>query len=152
MYSIQVLRPYLLNEEFGTRTDYYALRWLISINDPSWHLIRGRQGCSEHEYSVKYKKGKYNVIEGTISRIPTQRNKSESTEDNLPYFLTEISSIFFINRDLEERDKCLAIEEIPEFEEISKQICIEEILREQVLDDLCRQGKNKWTSTQVLST
>lgn len=52
--------PYILNTEFDAYIDQYALKWLMTINDPSGWLIRWRlrlsEFVSEFVFKVNYKK------------------------------------------------------------------------------------------------
>lgn len=42
VWSLQTLRPYLLGAPFTVYTDHSALRWLLSITEPSGRLMRWR--------------------------------------------------------------------------------------------------------------
>jgi len=68
VWGIQVLRPYLLWDEFDAHTDHYALRWLMTIKDPSGRLMRWRLRLSEFRFIPKYKKGMNNAIADMASR------------------------------------------------------------------------------------
>ncbi len=54
--AIQTLRPYLLNVEFDSHTDHYALKWLMTITEPSGRLMRWRLRLSEYRFVIRYKK------------------------------------------------------------------------------------------------
>jgi hypothetical protein len=89
VWGITVLRPYLLDAEFDAHTDHYALKWLMTISDPSGRLMGWRLRLSEFRFVVKYKKGKHNAIADMLSRLPTMANAEPKQELELPFFNTE---------------------------------------------------------------
>ena len=46
------LRPYLLGDEFVLNTDHYALKWLMTVQNPSGRLLRWRLRLCEFRYQL----------------------------------------------------------------------------------------------------
>lgn len=56
LWALQTLRPYLMGANFTITTDHAALRWLMSITEPSRRLMRWRLWLAEFEFDFTYKK------------------------------------------------------------------------------------------------
>ncbi len=56
VWGIKILRPYLLGNPFKAYTDDEALRWLMTIDDPSGQLMRWLLRLSEFDFTPCSKK------------------------------------------------------------------------------------------------
>ena len=89
VYGVTICRPYLQQEKFIAHTDHSALRWLMTISDPSGRLQRWRLRLSEFDFVVMYKKGKENTIADALSRSTTQGEAIEKNDHEIPCYLTQ---------------------------------------------------------------
>ena len=51
VWAVTTLRPYIEGQKFVVRTDHDALRWLLTLNDPSGRLSAG--GCAYRSSTSK---------------------------------------------------------------------------------------------------
>lgn len=58
IWATKLFRCYLLGRQFTLITDHAALRWMLSLRDPSSRLTRWALRLSEFEYKVEHKPGK----------------------------------------------------------------------------------------------
>ena len=58
-------------ERFVVYTDHAALRWLLTIQEPSGRLIRWRLRLAQCDFEVLYKKGKINTQADALSSLKT---------------------------------------------------------------------------------
>ena len=102
VWTLKTLRPYLLYEKFTVHTDHAALRWLLTIEEPSGRLMRWRLRLCEYTFTVKYKKGKANVHGDALSRLRTRAETVADDWDEIPSFLMELenSDVFDVQLDL----------------------------------------------------
>jgi hypothetical protein len=54
VWAIILLRSYLERTRFTIRTDKVALKWLLSLKDPSGRLARWRLRLAEYELTIQY--------------------------------------------------------------------------------------------------
>ena len=52
VWSTLTLRPYLEGSHFKVRTDHNALKWMLTLNDPSGRLMRWRLRLMEYDYEM----------------------------------------------------------------------------------------------------
>ena len=77
-------------ERFTVYTDHAALRWLLTIAEPSGRLARWRLRLSEFEFEIKYKKGTKNTQADALSRLPTDSETVfDPDADVVPVYLAE---------------------------------------------------------------
>lgn len=79
VWSVKYFRCYLYGRSFALYTDHSAIRWLLSISDPSSGLTRWALKLAEYDYQVYHKPGVKNTNADCLSRIVC-KNKCE----NLP--------------------------------------------------------------------
>lgn len=90
IWGLKTLRPYLMNENFTVYTDHEALRWILTINDPSGRHIRWRLSLAEFDFELKYKKGNGNAKADALSRLNIINNATlHDDHDNIPISLIE---------------------------------------------------------------
>lgn len=83
IWAIKYFRPYLYGRKFVIYTDHRPLIWLMSLKDPDSKLTRWRLRLAEYDYTVVYKKGKYNTNADALSRAKIFHNSAESLVVNL---------------------------------------------------------------------
>lgn len=64
------MRHYLEGYHFVIITDHKSLKWLNSIQSLSGRIASWTLDMMQHDYKVKYPKGKHNVIADSLSRSP----------------------------------------------------------------------------------
>ena len=89
VWALKTLRAYLLYEEFTVHTDHSALRWLLTIQEPSGRLMRWRLRLAEYNFQIKYKTGTTNVHADALSRLRTNAETVQDDWDEIPSFLLE---------------------------------------------------------------
>jgi hypothetical protein len=57
VWAIIHLRPYLEQTRFIVRPDQVALRWLLSLKDPSGRLARWGLRLAEFDFDIQYRPG-----------------------------------------------------------------------------------------------
>lgn len=66
-WSTKYFRCYLLGRDFKILTDHSALRWLLSVREPSSRLMKWLLRLSEFNYTVEHKAGKRHTNADGIS-------------------------------------------------------------------------------------
>ena len=70
VWSTLTLRPYLEGSHFKVRTDHNALKWMLTLNDPSGRLMRWRLRLMEYDYEIVYRPGLKHQVPDALSRLP----------------------------------------------------------------------------------
>lgn len=78
VWATKYFRPYLFGRKFTILTDHKPLQWIMNIKEPNSRLTRWRLKLSEYDFSVVYKKGKYNTNADALSRIEIHNEESSS--------------------------------------------------------------------------
>lgn len=68
VWSTKYFRCYLLGRPFKVITDHAALKWMLSLKDPSSRLMRWSLRLAEFEFSVEHKPGKKHTNADGLSR------------------------------------------------------------------------------------
>eukprot|EP00171_Calliarthron_tuberculosum_P000592 IDg592t1 len=89
VFGVLTCRPYLLGLPFVVNTDHSALRWLMTINDPSGRLMRWRLRLAEYDFIVKYRPGHTHCHADAASRVPTKAPVKEILDFDVPCFASE---------------------------------------------------------------
>ena len=76
VWSVKMLRHYLIGRPFDLVTDHAALPWLFHTKDPKGIYARWIMTLQEYQMKVRFRKGKKNQNTDTLSRIPRQENAS----------------------------------------------------------------------------
>lgn len=68
VWATKHFRCYLYGRKFVLLTDHQALRWLLTVKDPSSRLSRWQQRLAEFDYEPQYKPGKNHSNADALSR------------------------------------------------------------------------------------
>lgn len=68
VWATKYFRCYLLGRQFKVITDHAALKWLLSLKDPSSRLVRWTLRLAEFNYTVEHKAGKRHTNADALSR------------------------------------------------------------------------------------
>ena len=68
--GIKRFHPYLSGQKFTVHTDHNALKWLMSIQDPSGRLARWSMLIQNFDFDIIHRPGKANGNADALSRRP----------------------------------------------------------------------------------
>ena len=87
IWAVLTLRPYLEGSHFIVRTDHNALRWMMTLNDPTGRLMRWRLRLLEFDYEIVYRPGRVHQVPDALSRlIRAGEDEEEDIDEELPTF------------------------------------------------------------------
>ena len=86
VWAVTTLRPYIEGQKFTVRTDHDALRWLLTLSDPSGRLMRWRLRLSEFDFEIQYRPGRVHQVPDALSRLITPGSDSRPVDDEIPTF------------------------------------------------------------------
>jgi hypothetical protein len=70
VYGIAMCRPYIYGRRFKILTDHMALKWLLSLKNPTGRLARWLWKIQEYDFEVIHKPGKLHQNVDALSRAP----------------------------------------------------------------------------------
>lgn len=83
--ALEHWRCYLENgRTFTVYTDHAALKWFLSLTNPTGRLARWGVRLSAFDFSIKHRKGKDNVVPDSLSRIVPVTALSSDPPSSLP--------------------------------------------------------------------
>ena len=83
VWATKYFRPYLFGRKFKILTDHKPLQWMMNLKEPNSRLTRWRLRLSEYDFTVTYKKGKYNTNADALSRVEIYNEELDSIIDEL---------------------------------------------------------------------
>ena len=86
VWDITTLRPYLEGTKFTVRTDDDALRWMLTLTEPSGILMRWRLRLSEFDFKIVYRPGRVHQVPDALSRLVRPTRDTKPVEDEIPTF------------------------------------------------------------------
>jgi hypothetical protein len=87
VWAILHLRLYLERTRFTVRSDQVALRWLLSLKDPSGRLARWRIRLAEFDFEIQYRPGITNSVADGCSLVPAKGGDTTDIDDDIPCFV-----------------------------------------------------------------
>ena len=85
VWAVMTLRPYIEGQKFVVRTDHDALRWLLTLNDPSGRLMCWRLRLSEFDFEIQYPPGRVHQVPDALSRLLTPGGSDDRpVDDDIP--------------------------------------------------------------------
>ena len=90
IWGLQTLRPYVEGTHILIRTDHAALRWLVTLKDPTGRLARWSYKLSTVDYEIIYRPGRQHQVPDALSRLLTFERESDPVQppidDDIPTF------------------------------------------------------------------
>ena len=96
VWSVLSLRPYIEGTHVKVRTDHVALRWMLTLNDPTGRLMRWRLRLMEFDYEIVYRPGRVHQVPDALSRLPQPEDAegvADDVDDTIPTFLKDVADI-----------------------------------------------------------
>ncbi|KAH8236346.1 hypothetical protein KR032_010570, partial [Drosophila birchii] len=69
-WAVRKMRCYIEGYRFEVITDYQALKWLNSIDNPTGRIARWALELQQYQYDVHYRRGAQNLVADGLSRQP----------------------------------------------------------------------------------
>lgn len=73
VWAVRHFRCYIYGRQFELLTDCHALRWLMTVRDPSSRLARWNLLLQEYNFEIKHKSGRAHANADALSRADTIR-------------------------------------------------------------------------------
>ncbi len=89
IWSVQILRPYPERKHFVLYTDHQTLKWLLNLSDASSRLARWRLRLLEFYFTVKHKRGTWNIVADAVSRLATCGSTPVDPDLDVPGLMVE---------------------------------------------------------------
>ena len=86
VWAITKLRPHIEGQKFVVRTDQDALRWLLTLSDPSGRLMRWRLRLSEFHFEIQYHQDRVHQVPDASSRLITPGSDPKPVDDDITTF------------------------------------------------------------------
>ena len=84
--AVTTLRSYLEGQKFTVRSDHDALRWLLTLTEPSGRLMRWRLRLSEFDFEIHYRLGRVHQVPDALSRQISPSTDKKPVDDEIPTF------------------------------------------------------------------
>ena len=98
IWAVLTLRPYLEGSHFKVRTDHNALKWMLTLNDPTGRLMRWRLRLSEFDYEIVYRPGLKHQVPDALSRLPRpESNPEDEVDERIPTFVDTVEEARLVN-------------------------------------------------------
>jgi len=81
VWSVRYLRVYLIDRHFEIVTDHSALKWLMTIREPTGRLMRWSLYLQQYSFDISHRAGKSHTNADTLSR-PFSKDSNKSSENN----------------------------------------------------------------------
>ena len=78
VWAVKYLTHYLYGTKFTIITDHSALKWLMSIKEPTGRLMRWAMILQCYDFEIVYRAGACHQNADALSRIPEKQNDSRS--------------------------------------------------------------------------
>jgi len=72
IWAIRKLRCYLEGYRFEGTTDYLALKWLNSIDNPTGRIAHWALEVQQYQFDVTYRRGSQKIVADALSRQPLE--------------------------------------------------------------------------------
>lgn len=93
VWATKYFRPYLFGRKFKIITDHKPLQWMMNLKEPNSRLTRWRLRLSEYDFTVIYKKGKFNTNADALSRIEIHNDEVDTYSNSVVESIKELSSM-----------------------------------------------------------
>jgi transposase InsO family protein len=121
VWAVLMLRPYLEGVHFRVRSDHEALRWLLTLKEPSGRLARWRLRLAEFDFTIQYRPGIKNSLADGCSRLRSQEQNVEDLDDEVPCFFIPDSknnihshALILCDGEIQSRDPPVPLKEVYE--------------------------------------
>lgn len=92
VWATKYFRPYLFGRKFKVLTDHKPLQWMMNLKEPNSRMTRWRLRLSEYDFTVVYKKGKFNTNADALSRVEIH-NEEVNEINSLIESIKDLSSM-----------------------------------------------------------
>ncbi len=69
-WAVDSLRYYLLGREFTLQIDHQALKWMQSMQNNNFRILRWCLSLKPYKFTIEHCPGKKNLIADYLSRLP----------------------------------------------------------------------------------
>jgi len=138
VWAILLLRPYLAGQRFTVRTDQVALKWLLSLKDPSGRLARWRLRLAEFDFEIQYRPGIKNSLADGCSRLPSDGSDETPCDDAVPCFFANDDSDDESDYNDDDASPCLILDTESV---LPKPITMQELADAQKSDEECKRWR-----------
>ena len=80
MWAVLTLRPYIEGTHVKVRTDHAALKWMLTVNDPTGRLMHWSLRLMEFDYEILYRLGRVHQVPDAFSRLLQPDNDDDDDE------------------------------------------------------------------------
>ena len=80
IWAITTWDPYLHGRHFVVETDHQALKWLLSVREPTQRLARWVTTLQQYDFEVVYRPGRSNGNADALSRLPLKETDTTAAD------------------------------------------------------------------------